>query len=121
MLKFFALVLIVSGTNAAWTSCNLPGVPSPDKIVSEYCPNDRCVATIGTTFKADFFFTPVNVHYQLRTKATGYFTIGPGVPVSISNQPVCIQTNLLILASIAQPSKRLRRPLHWRRLRWMPN
>ena len=121
MLKFFAFVLIVTGTNAAWTSCNLPGVPSPQKIVSEHCPDDRCVATIGTNFNADIFFTPVNVHYQLKSKATGYFTIGPGVPVSISIQPVCALTNLIILASNTQCFKRLRQPLHWRYLCWVPN
>lgn len=89
MFKFIviAIVLFVTGTNAAWSSCNLPGVISPDQIVSTHCPSDRCVATIGAHFYANFFFTPIRVHHELLTRATGYFTqIGPGVPVRNSKQ-----------------------------------
>lgn len=82
MLKIFALALFVSTASAAWTSCNIPGVLSPDQIVSTHCPNDRCVVSSGAHFYANYFFTPVRVHFELRTRATGYFTgIGPGIPV----------------------------------------
>ena len=56
MFKFIviAFVLFVTGSNAAWSSCNLPGVLSPDQIVSTHCPGDRCVATIGAHFYANF-------------------------------------------------------------------
>lgn len=82
MFKLFALALIFTSANAAWSGCNLPGVLSPDQIVSTHCPDDRCVVRSGEHFYANAFFTPVKVHQVLAVTATAF--LGPiGIPVRI--------------------------------------
>lgn len=82
MLRFFVFALIFASASAAWSTCGLAGVVSPDQIVSTHCPDDRCVVRSGEHFYANAYFTPVKVHQVLAVRATAF--LGPiGIPVSI--------------------------------------
>jgi hypothetical protein len=78
MFKFIAFALLVTGTQAFWTGCNLPGVLTPDSIVSPACSGDRCTVVRGETLFADVFFTPTAAHTELIATATAYHMLLPG-------------------------------------------
>lgn len=81
MFKFFALALLAVGAHAQatfWETCNIPGVVTPDNVVSNVCSGNRCTVTRGETLFADAFFTPTAVHTELIATATAHHLLLPG-------------------------------------------
>lgn len=81
MWKFLAIALLITGSNAFWTGCNIPGVISPDRVESPFCSATSCTVQRGQTLLADAWITPVRAHARLDVTVTA-FVAGIGIPVN---------------------------------------
>lgn len=86
MLKLFAFALLVANVSAFWQSCNIPGVLTPDHIVSPVCQPGaaRCQVTRGQVLEADAFFTPQAVHHRMDATATAHHLLLLGGSLNVS-------------------------------------
>lgn len=86
MFKFIAFVLLVAGAQAQsfWQSCNLPGVDTPDSIISSSCLGDRCTVTRGVPLLADAYFTPSGAFTELRATARAFHSLLPANGANVS-------------------------------------